>query len=148
MIIREIMSIKGDGEIFGIDPNQLVSEAVKRLVELDVGSLVVRQGETMVGFVTERDIIRAMSQRGCALVDVKISEIMTTEPVVGTPDDTIDYVRDVMTKERISHLPVVDGSSLVGVISYHDVAKACLKEVDFENALLKRYIKHWPEPSS
>ena len=70
---------------------------------------------------------------------------MEKEPVVATLDDSVDYARDAMTKSRISHLIVLDGSKVAGVISFHDVARACLKEANFENALLKRYIKNWPE---
>lgn len=144
MIIREILTIKG-GEIFGIRPDQLVSDAVDLMVKHDVGSLVVRQDGTMVGLLTERDVLRGLNQRGCALIAVKVSEMMVTEPIIGNPDDTVDYVRGVMTENRISHLPVMEGDALLGVISFHDVARACLNAADFENRLLKRYIKHWPE---
>ena len=68
-----------------------------------------------------------------------------TEPVVANADDSVDYARDVMTKSHIGHLPILDGNKLLGIISFHDVARACLKEANFENSLLKRYIKHWPE---
>ncbi|BBP04130.1 CBS domain-containing protein [Sulfuriferula plumbiphila] len=144
MIIREILTIKG-GDIFAIKPDQLVSEAVAVMVEHDVGSLIVRQDGTMVGLLTERDVLRGLNVRGCALIAVKVSEMMVTEPIIGNPDDTVDYVRGVMTENRISHLPVMEGETLLGVISFHDVARACLNAADFENRLLKRYIKHWPE---
>ncbi|MES2408369.1 MAG: CBS domain-containing protein [Sulfuriferula sp.] len=144
MIIREILTIKG-GDIFSIDPDQPVSEAVEVMVKHDVGSLIVRQNGTMVGLLTERDVLRGLNVRGCALIAVKVSDMMATEPIIGNPDDTVDYVRGVMTENRISHLPVMDGETLLGVISFHDVARACLNAADFENRLLKRYIKHWPE---
>lgn len=146
MFIREILSFKGGDEIFSITPSDDVALAVERMVANDVGSLVVKnpKGE-MVGFLTERDIMKGMRRQGCSLKDAKVSDIMITEPVVATPEDTIDYARDAMTKARISHLPVLEGSKLVGVISFYDVAKACLREANFENSLLKRYIKNWPE---
>ncbi|HUW28773.1 MAG TPA: CBS domain-containing protein [Sulfuriferula sp.] len=144
MIIREILTIKG-GDIFAIQPDQLVSEAVEVMVKRDVGSLIVRQDGTMVGLLTERDVLRGLNERGCELIAVKVSEMMVTEPIIGNPDDTVDYVRGVMTENRISHLPVMEGETLLGVISFHDVARACLNAADFENRLLKRYIKHWPE---
>jgi len=65
--------------------------------------------------------------------------------VVASADDSIDYARDVMAKSHINHLPIMDGNRLIGIMSFHDVARACLKEANFENSLLKRYIKHWPE---
>ncbi len=145
MLIREVLATKGGGEIMGVAPDALITEAVKRLVEHGIGSLVVMQGETLVGFITERDILRAMHGRGCSLVDAKVSELMEQEPFVASLDDSVDYAREAMTKNRISHLVVMDEGKLLGVISFHDVAKACLKDASFENALLKRYIKHWPE---
>jgi CBS domain-containing protein len=65
--------------------------------------------------------------------------------VVANADDSVDYARDVMTKSHIGHLPILDGNKLFAIISFHDVARASLKEAKFENSLLKRYIKHWPE---
>jgi CBS domain-containing protein len=144
MFIREVLSLKG-GELFSIAPDDPVSLAVARMSELDIGSLVVKTDVQMLGLITERDVIRAMVKHGCSLKDAKVSEIMVSEPIVATPDDTVDYARDVMTKTRVSHLPVLEGNKLVGVISFHDVAKACLKDANYENSLLKRYIKLWPE---
>ncbi|MCX7137199.1 MAG: CBS domain-containing protein, partial [Proteobacteria bacterium] len=63
----------------------------------------------------------------------------------GSPDDTLDHLREVMTKNHIRYLPVKDSDKLLGVISFHDVAKSVIKETSFENRLLKRYIKNWPE---
>ncbi|MDA8093120.1 MAG: CBS domain-containing protein [Betaproteobacteria bacterium] len=145
MIIRDILTVKGGDDVFSISPDRPVTEAVKRMVLHDVGSLVVKLNGEMVGLVTERDIMRAMHDRGCDLKDVPVSELMSTEPIIGSPEDTVDYVRGVMTQHRIKHLPVMDGENLLGIISFHDVARACLHEASFENQLLKRYIKHWPE---
>lgn len=145
MLIREVLEVKPAAEIIGVAPEATVSEAVARMVEHGIGSLVVLRGDTLVGFITERDIVRGMHRVGVCLTDNKVSELMEQEPLVVTPEDSVDYARDAMTKSRTSHLVVLDGSRLVGVISFHDVARACLKEVNFENALLKRYIKHWPE---
>jgi CBS domain-containing protein len=99
----------------------------------------------MVGLLTERDVVHGMVKQGCDLKDADVSTIMVTEPVVANADDSVDYARDVMTKSHIGHLPILDGNKLLGIISFHDVARACLKEANFENSLLKRYIKHWPE---
>jgi CBS domain-containing protein len=144
MQIREILTLKSD-EIHSIDPTDLVSSAVAKLVGLGVGSLVVFRDDKMVGLVTERDIVRSMMSHGCDLKDAQVSSIMVTEPVVADADDSVDYARDVMTKSHIGHLPILDNGKLLGIISFHDVARACLKEANFENSLLKRYIKHWPE---
>ncbi|MDP2833315.1 MAG: CBS domain-containing protein [Pseudomonadota bacterium] len=145
MFIREVLTIKGDCANFAIEPDALISEAVKRMVENDVGSLLVIHAGELVGFISERDILRGLQVRGCSLTEVKVSALMEKEPVVASLDDSVDYARDAMTKSRISHLIVMDEGKVVGVISFHDVARACLKEANFENALLKRYIKNWPE---
>lgn len=144
MLISEILSLKGN-EIVSVPPDCTVQEAVARMVEKDISSVVVMDGGTMVGLLTGRDLLRGMHERGCDLGRLKVSDVMVTEPIIGNPDDTVDYVRGVMTENRITHLPVMEGERLLGIISFHDVARACLSEAKLENRLLKRYIRHWPE---
>lgn len=144
MQIRDILTLKSD-TIHSIAPTDTVESAVGKLVSLGVGSLVVMKGGQMVGLLTERDVVKGMATQGCDLKDAEVGSVMVTDPVVASADDSIDYARDVMTKSKIGHLPILDGERLLGIISFHDVARACLKEANFENSLLKRYIKHWPE---
>lgn len=144
MIIRDILTVK-NGVVFHIAPDAPLSEATRQMVENDVGSLVVRDSKSMVGLLTERDLLRAVNEHGADYGNKLVHQYMTTQPIIGNPEDTVDYVRGVMTEYRISHLPVLQGEDLVGIISFHDVAKACLSEAKFENHLLKRYIRHWPE---
>lgn len=144
MLIREILTLKSD-TIYSIEPTDSVESAVAKLVSLGVGSLVVLKNGEMVGLLTERDVMQGMVKRGCDLKDAQVSTLMVTEPVVADADDSVDYARDVMTKSHISHLPILEKDKLLGIISFHDVARASLKEANFENSLLKRYIKHWPE---
>ncbi|HEX7972246.1 MAG TPA: CBS domain-containing protein [Thiobacillus sp.] len=144
MQIREILTLKSD-TIYSIAPTDSVASAVAKMVELGIGSLVVLDKGEMVGLLTERDVVHGMVKQGCDLKDAEVSTIMVTEPVVASADDSVDYARDVMTKSHIGHLPILDGNTLLAIISFHDVARASLKEANFENSLLKRYIKHWPE---
>ncbi|HUX29658.1 MAG TPA: CBS domain-containing protein [Thiobacillus sp.] len=144
MLIREILTLKSD-TIYSIEPTDSVESAVAKLVSLGVGSLVVLKNGEMVGLLTERDVMQSMVKQGCDLKNAQVSTLMVTEPVVAGADDSVDYARDVMTKSHISHLPIFEKDKLLGIISFHDVARACLKEAKFENSLLKRYIKHWPE---
>ena len=144
MLIREILTFKSDA-IYSIEPTDSVESAVAKLVSLGVGSLVVLKNGEMVGLLTERDVMQGMVKQGCDMKDAQVSTIMVTEPVVADADDSVDYARDVMTKSHISHLPILEKDKLLGIISFHDVARASLKEAKFENSLLKRYIKHWPE---
>lgn len=145
MNIHDVIEAKERGEIVAIGPDASVTDAVGRLVDNRVGSLVVMRDGRMVGLLCERDILRGMHTGGCSLCDVKVSDLMEQEPLIVSPEDSVDYARDVMTRNRISHLVVLDGDRLVNVISFHDLARAMLKEAHFENDLLKRYIKNWPE---
>jgi len=144
MQIREILTLKS-ADIHTIASTDTVESAVGKLVGLGVGSLVVMDGGQMVGLLTERDIVKGLAKHGCDLKAIQVSTIMVADPVVANAEDSIDYARDVMTKSHIGHLVILDGNALLGIISFHDVARACLKEANFENSLLKRYIKHWPE---
>lgn len=144
MILRDILTIKG-GEIISISPGQIVPEAVSLMTQHNIGSLVVMEGGRMIGIVTERDVLRALHRLGCDISKAKVEDLMSRDLIVGNPEDTLDYVRGVMTENRIRHLPVVEGETLLGVITFHDVAKACLTENNFELQLLKKYIRHWPE---
>ncbi len=144
MQIREILTLKS-ADIYSIAPTDSVAAAVEKLVGLGVGSLVVLQNGKMVGLLTERDIVQGMATQKSDLRDAEVSSIMVVDPVVAGADDSVDYARDVMTKSHISHLPILEDDKLFGILSFHDLARACLKEAHFENSLLKRYIKHWPE---
>lgn len=144
MIIRDILNLKG-AAIFDIAPTGRVSEAVSVMVGNDIGSLVVMEGGKMVGMLTFREVLKALDAQQGNLRDLQAGEVMVQDPVCGGPDDTLEHLREVMIQNHIRYLPVKDGERLLGVISFHDVAKAVIKETSFENRLLKRYIKNWPE---
>lgn len=145
MQISEVLLSKGSNQIHSIEPDAWVNDAVGVMVEQGIGSLVVLRDARMVGLITERDVLRGMHTGGCSLCDVRVSDLMEKEPVIVGPEDSVDFARDVMTRNHISHLVVMEGNRLVNVISFHDVARACLREANFENTLLKRYIKNWPD---
>ena len=144
MIIRDILNMKG-GRIFSIAPDGRVADAVKLMVEQDIGSLVVLDGERMAGMLTFREVLLGLNANGGNLGDLRVNSLMVADPVCGSPGDSIDHLREVMTKNHVRYLPVREGDKLLGVISFHDVAKSVIKETSFENRLLKRYIKNWPE---
>jgi CBS domain-containing protein len=144
MIIRDILNMKG-GAIFSMAPDGKVSDAVSMMVANDIGSLVVMEGGRMTGMLTFREVLRALDTQRGNLVDLRIVDVMVKDPISGSPDDSLDQLREVMTKNHVRYLPVGDGEKLLGVISFHDVAKSVIKETSFENRLLKRYIKNWPE---
>ena len=144
MIIRDILNMKG-GRIFSIAPDGRVADAVRLMVEQDIGSLVVLDGERMAGMLTFREVLTGLNANGGNLGDLRVKSLMVADPVCGSPGDSIDHLREVMTKNHVRYLPVREGDKLLGVISFHDVAKSVIKETSFENRLLKRYIKNWPE---
>jgi len=144
LIIRDILNMKG-GVIFSVAPDCKVSDAVSVMVKNDIGSLVVMDDGRMTGMLTFREVLQALDAQGGNLADLRVKKVMATDPICGNPDETIDHLREVMTTNHIRYLPVKDAERLLGVISFHDVAKSVIKETSFENRLLKRYIKNWPE---
>ena len=147
MIIRDILKLKG-GTIFSIDPQGNVSDAVAMMVKHDVGSLVVLEGAALAGMLTFREVLKALEGRQGSLAGVKVGDVMMKNPTCGSPEDSIESLRELMNKDHIRYLPVKDGATLLGVISFHDVANAVIKETSFHNRLLKTYIKNWPEEES
>lgn len=144
MIIRDILNLKGS-TIFSIAPQGRVTDAVETMVKNDIGSLVVMADGTMDGMLTFREVLRGLDAQHGNLGDLPVSAVMVHEPLVCGLDDTSESVRDRMTRAHVRYVPVVDAGRLLGVISFHDIAKAAIKEASFENRLLKRYIKNWPE---
>jgi CBS domain-containing protein len=145
MVLREILASKKSGEIFSITPDRHVHEAVALMSEHDIGSLVVKEGDKMVGLLTDHCVVRGMNKFGSNVYGTLVGDVMSDPPVVGHPDDTVDQARRKMIDSHTNHLPVADENGLVGIISFIDVAKTALSEAEFENKLLKGYIKNWPE---
>ncbi|HUF21165.1 MAG TPA: CBS domain-containing protein [Burkholderiales bacterium] len=143
MQVKDILKIKGD-ELFSIAPSASLSAAVKIMVERDIGSLVVMEAGAMQGLLTFREVLAASNAQG-DLSRVKIVEVMVENPLTGDPEDTVDTMRQLMTDHHVRYLPIVREGTLLGILSFHDVARAALRAVSFENKLLKQYIKNWPE---
>ncbi len=149
MRVREVLQHKG-GEVVTIAANRTVHDAISKLNEHRMGALIVTGGGGEVrGIITERDILRMCGEQCVKLNDPKlagtgcpalVADIMTTELVIGVPDDRLDYVMGVMTQNRIRHLPIMDAGSLVGIVSIGDVVRAHLQETQYENRMLKDYI--------
>jgi CBS domain-containing protein len=110
----------------------------------NLGSLVVMEHGRKAGMHTFHEVLRAVAQRSGALGEVRVSDIMVREPVTATPDMEVNDLRRTMLESGARYLPVMQDGRLIGVISFRDVAKAVLEEQDFENKMLKGYIKNWP----
>jgi CBS domain-containing protein len=113
------------------------------MAEYDVGSLVVMGGGKMVGMLSFREVIQAVKEHKTDTVTVE--KFMVRDPVTVPPDMEVDDLRRVMIETRSRYIPVMDGTTLLGVISFLDVAKAVLEEQSFENRMLKNYIRNWPD---
>jgi len=98
----------------------------------------------MSGMLTFHELLGALAKRGGALGDLKVGEVMVRDPVTATPDMEVNDLRRAMLDSGARYLPVLQDGKLLGVISFRDVAKAVLEEQDFENKMLKGYIKNWP----
>jgi CBS domain-containing protein len=137
--LSEILDEKGN-EVLRIDADASVFEAVKRMVDANVGSLLVTEGGEITGIVTERDCLRRVALEGRTEKETAVREIMSSPLIVVTPQTTIDACMAVMTDRRIRHLPVVDGGEVVGVVSIGDVVKFKSIQQSFEIKYLTDYI--------
>jgi CBS domain-containing protein len=143
MLVSEILRIKGT-VLYTTPPDAPVLEAVKVMAQLDMGSLVVMDRGRMAGLVTFAEVLRALAERGGALGDVRVSEIAVRDPLVATPSLDVMELRRRMLERHARYVPVMDGTTLAGVVSFHDVAKAVYEEQNFENQMLKSYIQDTP----
>jgi CBS domain-containing protein len=144
MLIRDILNLKG-GTIYSIESSGRLTSAVELMVRHDVGSLVCIEGGRMAGMLTFREVLQALQSGGGDLAGTEVRAVMAADPVCGSPDQSIDELRELMTRHHVRYLPVKEGDKLLGVVSFHDVAKAVIKETSMENRLLKRYIEGTPE---
>ena len=144
MLTKEILRIKGT-VLYTIAPEGSLAEAVGTMVENDIGSLVVMDHGRLVGMLTFREVLAALHRFGDRLASLKVQDVMLKEPRFVGPDMEVDDLRRTMLESHARYMPVLDGSTLTGVLSFHDVAKAVLEEQSFENRMLKGYIKNWPD---
>ena len=141
MRIADILREKG-GDVVTIEPHRTVWDAIEVLNKHNIGGLIVTgEDGSVAGIITERDILREAGVRCEHVKETRIADVMTKDLIIGVPDDQLDYVMVVMTKNRIRHLPILEGEKLVGIISIGDVVNAHLGETKFENRLLKDYIQ-------
>jgi CBS domain-containing protein len=140
MSVRHILAEKGN-DVVTIAPGASLGEASALLASRKIGAVVVSaDGEKVSGILSERDIIRAVSQEGGAALEAKVSRYMTANVVTCGRESEIDHLMQMMTDGKFRHVPVVEGESLVGIISIGDVVKRRLAQVEAEREALKDYI--------
>ena len=143
MLVSEILAIKGK-VLFTVSSNRSLSEAVAVMTEQDVGSLVVFDKGRMVGLLTFREVLVATQKAGADWQALPVAEAMLKDPVAAGVNMQMDELRRLMVENHQRYLPVMDDTTLMGVVSFHDVARAVLEEQSFENRMLKNYIRNWP----
>jgi CBS domain-containing protein len=144
MLVREILRIKGH-TLFTASPGGRVQDAVKVMAQHDVGSLVVMDQGRLAGMLTFREVLEALARSDGALGDLAIDAIYERNVLTATPDLEVMALRGAMLERHARYVPVMDGGTLMGVVSFHDVARAVYEEQSFENRMLKSYIKNWPD---
>ena len=144
MKVSQILSAKTGGTLFAVPSDTPLSEAVKTMSEKDIGSLVVMDHGELVGMLTFREVIQAIDRNGGSVGSLIVRTVMDDSPLTCTPDTEIDEVRRMMLGRHARYMPVMTQRTLMGVISFYDVAKAVVDSQDFENRMLKAYIRDWP----
>lgn len=155
MKVDEILRIKGN-ILYTVSPDTLLSDAVVTMAEYDIGSLVVMESGRLVGMLTFREVIRILARRQVERREgptpqfdqILVGEVMNGSPTQVEPTIEVDDLRRIMNDCGERYLPVMDERVLMGVVSFHDVARAILEAQGFENRLLKAYIRDWPEPTN
>jgi CBS domain-containing protein len=144
MQVSEILKVKGNA-LFTIAPEGKLAEGVSVMAQHNMGSLVVMDKGRMVGILTFKEVLQAVDKGRGALGDARVGDVMERDPVTASPGMEVNDLRRTMIDSGARYLPVIERDKLIGVISFRDVAKAVLEEQDFENRMLKGYIKNWPE---
>ncbi len=137
--VSDILRGKGS-DVLKIDASATVFEALEKIVERNVGSILVTDGDKVVGIMTERDYLRKIAVKGRTSRDTTVGEIMSSPLVYVTPETQVDETMAIMTDRRIRHLPVVENDEVIGIVSIGDVVKYQSREQSFQIQYLTDYI--------
>jgi len=147
MKVSDILRVKGN-TLFTVTPDQPLHDAVNLMAGNDIGSLVVMNHGDLVGMLTFREVIQQVVKNGGYLGTTTVRTAMDDHPLTCTSSTDMDEVRRMMLDRHARYMPVMDNRMLMGVISFYDVAKAVVDSQNFENKMLKAYIRDWPEEVS
>ena len=143
MKVSDILRVKGS-TLFTVTPDEPLSTAVATMAEKDIGSLVVMEHGDLVGMLTFREVILCIVANGGQVGTTLVRKAMDDAPVTCTVETDLDEIRRIMLERHARYMPVMDKRMLMGVISFYDVAKAVVDSQNFENKMLKAYIRDWP----
>jgi CBS domain-containing protein len=140
MRVKSILSSKGD-HVTKVTPSDTIRTTLLRLKTHNIGALVVSDdGDTVVGIISERDLVRAMVDHGPGLLELTVDQLMTRKVETCSPEDDIEDVMDTMTNGRFRHMPVIVDGRLVGLVSIGDLVKHRMRELVDETKALREYV--------
>jgi CBS domain-containing protein len=142
--VSDILKSKGN-TLYTTTPEDSLAHAMQFMAEKDIGSLVVMSNSMVVGMLTFREVILAINANGGSVGTTTVYRAMDKGPLTCTPETELDEVRRMMLQRHARYMPIIDNRMLMGVISFYDVAKAVVDSQNFENKMLKAYIRDWPE---
>ena len=140
MKVSDILRVKGN-TLYTVTPDESLGQAIQVMAEKDIGSLVVMEHGDLVGMLSFREVIQALARNGGGKI---VRSVMDDAPLTCTLETEMDEVRRMMLDRHARYLPVMDQRMLMGVISFYDVAKTVVDSQNFENKMLKAYIRDWP----
>ena len=140
MTVRSILDTKGH-QILSVEPDAKLSAAVKMLGERKIGAVLVMNQGRLEGILSERDIVRVLGERGAAVLDEPLGDVMTRKVISCKQTDTVSAIMEMMTSGKFRHLPVLEGDRVVGLISIGDIVKWRVREYEAEQEALRDYIK-------
>ena len=147
MKVSDILRVKGT-TLYTVTPAQPLSDAVDIMSSKDIGSLVVMENGDLVGMLTFREVIQAIVKNDGQVGGSTVRAAMDDQPMTCTSETDLDEVRRMMLERHARYMPVMDQRMLMGVISLYDVAKAVVDSQNFENKMLKAYIRDWPDEAN
>jgi CBS domain-containing protein len=143
MKVSDILRVKGN-TLYTVGPEEPLARAIDIMAEKDIGSLVVMDHGDLVGMLTFREVIQCIVRNQHAVGNMVVRTAMDDHPLTCTLETELDEVRRMMLERHARYMPVMDKRMLMGVISFYDVAKAVVDSQNFENRMLKAYIRDWP----
>jgi CBS domain-containing protein len=143
MKVSDILQVKGS-VLYTVAPDTPLQTAILVMSEHDIGSLVVMDYDKLIGMLTFREVINTLAMHRGSVDGITVRSVMSAKPLTCSMETELDEVRRIMLTQHARYLPVMDQQVLMGVISFYDVAKAVVEAQDFENTMLKAYIRDWP----
>ena len=139
--VKDILRSKSDAEAYSIGPTAMVWDAIKLMSDKSVGALLVTENGTLVGIVSERDYLRKVALMGRSSQSTAVKEIMTANPLMVTPDESMEHCMELMTEKRIRHLPIVADGKIFGMLSISDLLENTLEDQKHLIRQLEQYIR-------